>query len=84
MEVMEADLLKDPFPKLSLQRELGNTETDWNKVENFYEHILTLTEDEQAEDNRLAYEEFQTRYLDLNGRVEDALEEHQLEEEARM
>ena len=76
MEVMEADLLKDPFPKFSLRRKLGNAETDWNKVKNFYVHIQTLTEDEQAEDDRLAYEEFQTRYLDLNGRVEDALEEH--------
>ena len=83
MEVMEADLLKDPFPKFLLQRKLGNAETDWNKVENFYVHIQTLTEDEQAEDDRLAYEEFQTCYLDLSGRVEDALEDYRLEEEAR-
>ena len=83
MEVMEADMVKDPFPKLSLRRKLGNVETDWNKVENFYVHIQTLTEDEQAEDDCLAYEEFQTHSLDLNGRVEDALEEHRIEEETR-
>ena len=81
MEVMEADLVKEPFPKLSLRRKLGNAETDWNKVENFYVHIRTMTDDDQAEVDRVAYEEFETRYLDLKGRVEDALEEHQIEEE---
>ena len=77
MDVMEADLLKEQFPKRSLVRKLGIVETDWNKVENYYTHILTLVEDEQeAEDGRLAYEEFQTQYLNLNGRVQDALDEH--------
>ena len=76
MEAMEADLLKEQFPKRSLVRKLGIAETDWNEVENCYEHILTLIEDEQAEDDRLAYEEFQTRYLNLNSRVKDALDEH--------
>ena len=83
MEVMEADLVKEPFPKLLLRRKLGNEETDWNKVENFYVHIRTLTEGEQAEDDHLALEEFQTRYLNLNGQVEDALEVHRSEEEGR-
>ena len=83
MEAMEADLIKDTFPKRSLVRKLGNAETDWNKVENYYTHIRTLIEDEQAEDDRLAYEEFQTQYLDVSGRVTDALEDHRLEEETR-
>ena len=84
MEVMEADLQKEQFPKRSLIRKLGIAETDWNKIENYYTHILTLVEDEQeAEDGRLAYEEFQTQYLNLNGRVQDALDEHRVAEEAR-
>ena len=83
MEVMEADLAKEPFPKRSLIRKLGNAETDWNKVENYYTHILTLIEEEQAEADRLAYEEFQTQYLNLNGRVQDALDAHREEEEDR-
>ena len=83
MESMEVNLLKDTFPKRSLVRKLGNAETDWNKVENYFTHILTLVEDGQAEDDRLAYEEFQTRYLTLKGRAEDALDGHQVEEEAR-
>ena len=84
MKMMEADLRKDPFPKLSLLRELGNAETEWNKVEDCYVHILTLTEDEQVEDDRLAYEELRTLYTDLNDRVEDALDDHRLEEEAEL
>ena len=83
MESMEVDLLKDTFPKRSLVRKLGNAETDWNKVENYFTHILTLVEDGQAEDDRLAYEEFQTQYLDISGRVTDALEQNRLEEETR-
>ena len=83
MEAMEADLIKDTFPKRSLVRKLGNAETDWNKVENYYTHIQTLIEDEQAEDDRLAYEEFQTQYLDVSGWVANALEENRLEEETR-
>ena len=83
MGVMEADLVKDPFPKLLLRRKLGNAETDWNKVENYYVHIRTMTDDDQAEDDRIAYEEFQTRYDDLHDRVEDALEDYRLDEEAR-
>ena len=83
MVMMEADLLKVPFPKRSLARKLGNAETDWNKVENYYTHILTLVEDEQqTEDGRLAYEEFQTQYLSLSGPVQDALDAHREEEEA--
>ena len=59
MEAMEADLLKEQFPKRSLARNLGIAETDWNKVENYHTHILTLIKDEQqAEDTTLAYEEF--------------------------
>ena len=76
MKIMEADLRKDPFPKLSLLRELGNVETEWNKVQDCYDHILTVTGDEQAEDDHLAYEELQTCYHDLNDQVKDALEEH--------
>ena len=82
MKMMEADLRKDPFPKLSLLRELGNAETEWNKVQDCYDHILTMTGDKQAEDDHLAYEELQTCYCNLNEQVMDALEEHQEEEEA--
>ena len=81
MEVMENALVADPFPKYSLRRKLGNAETSWNKVENNYVHICTMTDKDQAEIDRVAFEEFQTRYLDVNGRAEDALQEHRIKEE---
>ena len=37
MELMEADLVKTPFPEFSLQRKLENVETDWNKAETYYD-----------------------------------------------
>ena len=83
MEVMENKLGADPFPKYSLRRKLGNAETFWKEMENYYIHIRTFTDEDQAEIDRVAFEEFQTRYLDVNGRVEDALEDHRIEEETR-
>ena len=83
MEVMETALLADPFPKLSLRRKLGKAETIWNEVENLYDHLCTMTDKDQAEIDRVAFVDFQTRYIDLFGRVEDALEEHRIEEETR-
>ena len=57
-------------------------ETDWNKAEtyydHFYDHSLTLTKDD-----RLAYEVFQAHYLELSGRVKDALEDYRVEEQAK-
>ena len=83
MEEMENKLGQDPFPKRSLSRKLGNAETLWKELENYYVHIRTFTDENQAETDRVALEEFQTRYLDVNGRVEDALEDHRVEEETR-
>ena len=83
MEEMEADLVKDPFPESSLRKKLEDVETDWSKAENyeddFYDHDLTLTMDD-----RFAYEVFQAHYLELSGRVKDALEDHRLEEQAKV
>ena len=83
MKTMEADLRKDPFPMLSLLTELWDAASEWSKVEDCHRHILALTEGEQAKDERLAHVEFQAHYIDLNDRVEDALDDHRLEEEAR-
>ena len=83
MKTMEADLRKDPFPKLTLQKGLGDAETGWNEIKDYHRHILALTEGEQAEDERLSHVELQTRFTDVNDQVEDALEDHRLEEEAR-
>ena len=74
MEVMEAELGKEQLLGRSLARKLGRAETDWNKVENHYTHILTLISEQEAEDGRPAHEQFQTQYLTLIGWVQDALD----------
>ena len=43
MEVMENALGADPFPKYLLRRKLGNAETSWNEVENYYVPVSSLT-----------------------------------------
>ena len=74
MEVMEVELGKEQLLRRSLSRKLGHAETDWNKIEDYYTHILTLITEQEAEDGRLAHEQFQTQYLTLIGRVQDALD----------
>ena len=74
MEVMEAELGKEQLLRRSLARKLGHAETDWNKVEDYYTHILTLITEQEAEEGCLANEQFQTQYLPLMGLVQDALD----------
>ena len=76
MEVMEAELGKEQRLKRSLARKLGHAETDWNKVEDYYTRSLTLIDEQEAEDGRLAHEQFQTQYLTMIGWVQDALDTH--------
>ena len=85
MEVMEAELAKEQTQRLkrSLARRLGHAETDWNKVEDYYTRSLTLITEQEAEDGCLAHEQFQTQYLTLIGRVQDALDKLRDEEEAQ-
>ena len=83
MEVMEAELGKERLLGRSLARKLGRAETDWNEVEGYYMHILTLISEQEAEDGRLAHEQFQTQYFTLIGRVQDALDKIREEEEAQ-
>ena len=74
MEVMQAELDKERVLGWSLSRKLGRAEDDWREVEGYYTHILTLISEQEAEDGRLAHEQFQTQYLTLIGRVQDALD----------
>ena len=83
MEVMQTALHADPFPKLSLRRKLGKAETIWNEIEGLYDHLCTMTDEDRAKLDHVAFIDFQGRYTDLYGRVEDTLEEHRSEEEAR-
>ena len=73
MQVMETELGKEQLLKRSLARKLGHAENDWKQVEDYYTHILTMITEQEAEDGRLAHEQFQTQYLTLIGRVQDAI-----------
>ena len=61
MEVMETALLADPFPKLSLRRKLRKAETIWNEIKGLYDHLCTMTEEDWAELDCVAF-------IDLQGR----------------
>ena len=83
MELMQTALHTEPFPNLSLRWKLGKAETIWNEIEGLYDHLCTMTEENQAELDRVAFFDFQGRYTELHGRVEDTLEKERSEEEAR-
>ena len=83
MKTMEADLRKDPFPHQALMTELWRAGSEWSKVEKYHRDFLALTEGEQAEDEYLAHREFNTHYIDVTDQVQDAIDGHQLEKEAR-
>ena len=82
MKIMEAGLRKDPvinkWTKPSVLSVLQFMESEWNSVSKYHMLILTWIKDEQqVEDATLAYEEFQTKYLELTGRIQDALDEEE-------
>ena len=83
MKTMEADLRKDPIPHQALMNELWRAASEWSKVEKYHHDFLALTEGEQAEDEYLAHIEFNTHYIGVINQVQDAIDGHQLEKEAR-
>ena len=83
MNVMTADLGKERILWRSLARKHGRAETDWAEVENHYTHILTVIDEQEAEDGRAAYEQFQTELFTLLGQVQDAIDKARGEEEAQ-
>ena len=56
------------------------TENKWNLVS---KHHARIKDEQQAEDAALAYDELQTKYLDLSGRAHDALDMLRVAEEAQ-
>ena len=83
IKTMEVDLRKDPFPH-SLLSDLWNTESEWSKVEKCHSDILAVTEGEQAQNERLAHEEFRVYYINVNDRVQDAIGDNRSKEEVRV
>ena len=48
MGSMQTALLTEPVPTLSLQRKLGKVEGIWSEIEGLYDHLRTMTEENQA------------------------------------
>ena len=83
IKTMEADLRKDPVPQ-SLLYDLWNAESEWIIVEECHSDFLAMAEGEQARNERLAHEEFCAYYIDVNNRVQDAIDNNRSKEEARV
>ena len=80
---METAFLAEPVLMKSLRRKLGNADNIWSEIEGLYDHLHTMTDEDQAEQDRVTFTAFQDCYTKLHGRVEDALEKERREEEAR-
>ena len=74
MNVMTAELGNERILWRSLARKHGKAETDWAEVENHYTHILSVIDEQEAEDGRAAFEQFQTELFTLLGWVNDAID----------
>ena len=74
MNVMMAELGNQRVLWQSLVRKHGKAEKDWAEVENLYTHILTVSDEQEVEDGRAAFELFQTELFTLLGRVHDAID----------
>ena len=82
MESMQTALLTEPVPTLSLRRKHTQTESIWLEIKGLYDHLHTMTDEDQAKPDRVTFTAFQDRYTELHGRVEDILEKERSGEEA--
>ena len=73
MESMQTALLTEPVPVLSLRRKLGKVEGIWSEIKGLYDHLYTLTEENQREQDRVAFTTFENCYTKIHGRVEEVL-----------
>ena len=80
MHDMENDLRRDPLPP-KLELKLCMSEAELGRIRQCQGDILAVSPDDTI---RGKVEELQALYLELNDRVQVALEESQAEEEARL
>ena len=82
MEAMQTTLLTKPVPTLSLRRKHTQTKGIWAEIQSLYDHLRIMTEENQAELDRVMFTAFQNCYTEVHGHVEDILEKERSEEEA--
>ena len=80
MHEMEDDLRRDPLPP-ELELELCKSEAELSRIKQCQGDILAVSPNDPI---RGKVDELQALYLELNDRVQVALEESQAEEEARL
>ena len=76
MKAMEEGIKKVPFPESLLIMKQGSANYFWGEVSKLYKRLKVLTQHEQAEVESIASGELQTRYEDLDARVEKALDNY--------
>ena len=80
MQEMEADLRRDPLPP-TLLTTLCKSEFKWHEIEQCHGTILAVSSGDPVRREIL---DLCALYLDLNDRVQIALEDNQSKEEARL
>ena len=80
MQEMEADLMRDPLLP-TLLTTLCKSESKWHEIEQCHGNILAVSSGDPVQREIL---DLRALYLDLNDRVQIALEDNQAKEEARL
>ena len=81
---MESALASDPAPMSALRRRIQNAQKVWSEFEGQYDQLCAIAGENQVEQDRDEYTAFQSRYLEVHDRAEDALDNEQNAEEARL
>ena len=83
IEHMETASAANPTSTTTLQRKLKNTEKAWTELEGHYDRLRAITGENWDEEDGIAYNLFQRRYLRPQARAEDVLDEAQETAEVR-
>ena len=84
MEQLETLLDTDPVPMFSLQRRLSKAEDLWSEYEGLYDQLCAIQGEDLDEQDSDDFTAFHERYSDVSGHAEDALNQEQSTEEARV
>ena len=84
MTEMEGALVAEQVLSYSLRRRWTKAETIWSQYVELYDQLCSVTHEDPNEQDPVNFADFQRRYINVHGRVEDVLDKEQSEEEARL
>ena len=84
MTQLETSLGIDPVPLFSLRRKFSKAEDLWADYEGLYDQLCAIQGEDLEEQDSDDFAAFHERYSGVSGCVEDALEQEQSTEEARV